>query len=415
MFPQDEAGSLPFPFPLFLSDLPALHSKLKRPSDSKTLPASDETAVPSKFRCVRSCTSDFTKGGVPQGDLAMDGKYAVISRRSWDWESKGTSTPPAQTANLERHFSQVTDSSFWIPEKRTQRSIWAGPTLMDIESALATMPPVTSPLVSPKSSTSTRLVQSSPREGLNEGTSAQQTPHDSTDAAPQQSRGEDTARPVSRKNEETNEPAGAADLDKEPFLTTKVQRRTVPEARYTMKVRSEADNVEDGYRWRKYGQKFIKSNVHPRSYYRCTDARCQVKKQVERSSTESGILEVSYEGIHLHHRPYALTSSLRLQSSDQQETTVFAEDEHQVPSPSATAGFLLPNKPDLRRPSEKSADWTPMLEYFKLQLAASNQPPQRRPTAWLTDSSISNASCSLPSHPNRGLLQDLLPPSFINQ
>ncbi|KAH7332433.1 hypothetical protein KP509_20G087100 [Ceratopteris richardii] len=43
-----------------------------------------------------------------------------------------------------------------------------------------------------------------------------------------------------------------------------------------------------------------------KSYYRCSSGKCKVKKQVERSSEDAGMLVVSYEGIHLHHRPTSL-------------------------------------------------------------------------------------------------------------
>ena len=36
------------------------------------------------------------------------------------------------------------------------------------------------------------------------------------------------------------------------------------EPRYAIKTRSEVDIMEDGYKWRKYGQKPVKSSPHPR-------------------------------------------------------------------------------------------------------------------------------------------------------
>lgn len=59
---------------------------------------------------------------------------------------------------------------------------------------------------------------------------------------------------------------------------------------------------EDGYNWRKYGQKQVKGSDYPRSYYKCTHPNCQVKKKVERSH-EGHITEIIYKGAHNHPKP----------------------------------------------------------------------------------------------------------------
>ncbi|PRP78007.1 hypothetical protein PROFUN_14045 [Planoprotostelium fungivorum] len=51
---------------------------------------------------------------------------------------------------------------------------------------------------------------------------------------------------------------------------------------------------DDGYRWRKYGQKQVKGCKYPRSYYRCTFPHCGRRKYVEK--TDEGHEQVSYKG-----------------------------------------------------------------------------------------------------------------------
>ncbi|GMI66805.1 hypothetical protein HRI_000349800 [Hibiscus trionum] len=70
--------------------------------------------------------------------------------------------------------------------------------------------------------------------------------------------------------------------------------------RFAFQTRSEDDILDDGYRWRKYGQKSVKNSIYPRSYYRCTHHTCNVKKQIQRLSKDTSIVVTTYEGIHNH-------------------------------------------------------------------------------------------------------------------
>ena len=63
----------------------------------------------------------------------------------------------------------------------------------------------------------------------------------------------------------------------------------------------ESDSLEDGFRWRKYGQKVVGGNAYPRSYYRCTSANCRARKHVERASDDPRAFITTYEGKHNHH------------------------------------------------------------------------------------------------------------------
>ncbi|KAK9130393.1 hypothetical protein Sjap_010880 [Stephania japonica] len=59
----------------------------------------------------------------------------------------------------------------------------------------------------------------------------------------------------------------------------------------------------DGYNWRKYGQKLVKSNESSRSYYRCTQINCLAKKKVEHSDHSGCVIAIVYKGRHNHEPP----------------------------------------------------------------------------------------------------------------
>ncbi|CAL5390180.1 unnamed protein product [Camellia sinensis] len=85
--------------------------------------------------------------------------------------------------------------------------------------------------------------------------------------------------------------------------------RAIREPRVVVQTTSEVDILDDGYRWRKYGQKVVKGNPNPRSYYKCTNAGCTVRKHVERASHDLKSVITTYEGKHNHDVPAARSSS----------------------------------------------------------------------------------------------------------
>lgn len=132
------------------------------------------------------------------------------------------------------------------------------------------------------------------------------------------------------------------DKSKKVSKAKKKGEKKQKEPRFAFMTKSEIDNLEDGYRWRKYGQKAVKNSPYPRSYYRCTSQKCSVKKRVERSYQDPSIVITTYEGQHNHHCPAtlrgnaaaALLSPSFLSSSQQQ---LFHPNEQQL--------FYNPNLP----------------------------------------------------------------------
>ncbi|WVZ98028.1 hypothetical protein U9M48_043511 [Paspalum notatum var. saurae] len=79
--------------------------------------------------------------------------------------------------------------------------------------------------------------------------------------------------------------------------------KPVREPRLVVQTLSDIDILDDGFRWRKYGQKVVKGNPNPRSYYKCTTPGCPVRKHVERASHDTRAVITTYEGKHNHDVP----------------------------------------------------------------------------------------------------------------
>lgn len=82
------------------------------------------------------------------------------------------------------------------------------------------------------------------------------------------------------------------------------KRKTLP--RWTKQVQMSLGPgpegpLDDGFSWRKYGQKDILGAKYPRSYYKCTHRNaqgCLATKQVQRSDDDPTIFEITYRGRH---------------------------------------------------------------------------------------------------------------------
>ncbi|XP_062180538.1 WRKY transcription factor 23-like [Phragmites australis] len=110
-------------------------------------------------------------------------------------------------------------------------------------------------------------------------------------------------RPEEKEEEVGDDEGSAAERNCKNKEKKKRGEKKAREPRVAFRTKSEVDHLEDGYRWRKYGQKAVKNSSYPRSYYRCTAARCGVKKQVERSQQDPSSVITTYEGQHTHPSP----------------------------------------------------------------------------------------------------------------
>uniref|UniRef100_A0A452ZCD9 WRKY domain-containing protein n=1 Tax=Aegilops tauschii subsp. strangulata TaxID=200361 RepID=A0A452ZCD9_AEGTS len=76
----------------------------------------------------------------------------------------------------------------------------------------------------------------------------------------------------------------------------------VPSGTAGYRVQSRRPSSDDGYNWRKYGQKQMKGSENPRSYYKCSFAGCPTKKKVEQAP-DGQVTEIVYKGTHNHPKP----------------------------------------------------------------------------------------------------------------
>ncbi|KAM3309890.1 hypothetical protein ACQJBY_030911 [Aegilops geniculata] len=110
---------------------------------------------------------------------------------------------------------------------------------------------------------------------------------------------------------------------------------------------------DDGYTWRKYGQKDILGSRFPRSYYRCTHKNyygCDAKKKVQRLDDDPFMYEVTYCGSHS-----CLTSTTPLLNFPTATATSTATN-----SPIAATGSGLAPADHFMGPTEQAAVSTSM-------------------------------------------------------
>ncbi|URD95952.1 hypothetical protein MUK42_31597 [Musa troglodytarum] len=115
------------------------------------------------------------------------------------------------------------------------------------------------------------------------------------------------------------------------------KRKTLPKKKIQVKVGSGgvAAALDDGYNWRKYGNKNILGSKHSRSYYRCRDRNtkcCFATKQVQRSDEDPQSFDVIYHGTHTCCRrlPVPTTASISEQGRRRHQPIRRLHNDHRL-------------------------------------------------------------------------------------
>ncbi|KAG4929776.1 hypothetical protein AAZX31_17G071900 [Glycine max] len=105
------------------------------------------------------------------------------------------------------------------------------------------------------------------------------------------------------KEEHVNEPVPKKRMKKGDLTDMDSPVKPGKKSKFVVHAAGDVGISADGYRWRKYGQKMVKGNPHPRNYYRCTSAGCPVRKHIETAVDNSDAVIITYKGVHDHDMP----------------------------------------------------------------------------------------------------------------
>ncbi|XP_020149447.1 probable WRKY transcription factor 57 [Aegilops tauschii subsp. strangulata] len=183
-----------------------------------------------------------------------------------------------------------------------------------------------------------------------------------------------------------------------PGKTMKKQKRA-RQPRFAFMTKTEIDHLEDGYRWRKYGQKAVKNSPFPRSYYRCTNNKCTVKKRVERCSDDPSVVITTYEGQHCHH---TVTFPRGAGAATLASQMAFSAHHHHL---------MYNDLPALHSPTTQNPLFSvPAMSSSLLQPLHCNR-QELQLASYTTQASSISSPGSVPAV-DKGLLDDMVPPAM---
>nr|AZQ19223.1 WRKY DNA-binding protein 32 [Populus tomentosa] len=119
----------------------------------------------------------------------------------------------------------------------------------------------------------------------------------------QSSSSSDENKETQNKEEDVSEPEPKRRLKKGNLECAKAVLKPGKKPKFVVHAAGDVGISGDGYRWRKYGQKMVKGNPHPRNYYRCTSAGCPVRKHIETAVDNTNAVIITYKGVHDHDKP----------------------------------------------------------------------------------------------------------------
>ncbi|KAJ8750686.1 hypothetical protein K2173_015867 [Erythroxylum novogranatense] len=143
-------------------------------------------------------------------------------------------------------------------------------------------------------------------EDTDSATLLKESPHE-TPSVPDRKRkdsiGSDRIEEIEIKGEHLREPEQKRRMKKGNLTCSGTILKSGKKPKFVVHAAGDVGISGDGYRWRKYGQKMVKGNPHPRNYYRCTSAGCPVRKHIETAVDNTSAVVITYKGVHDHDMP----------------------------------------------------------------------------------------------------------------
>ncbi|KAE8702320.1 putative WRKY transcription factor 34 [Hibiscus syriacus] len=302
--------------------------------DSPIMPANDQIRRLLCFQGIEIFEPSPTTGTFPIPLLNQGGQVPSVSNRDRGSNAAPSFTFRPQNLDSQPSFSSVEDqvsSSFDVVQKAeaSYRHLVHLDTPLDLVFPAEFSKEATSTSFAPDSVTEFKKVPfkgqdvfTNPSEGDPMITSAQQEQQehqkmDITGGSMDRNSHDDdndgraTQRSIPLCDAAANEDESESKRRKTEKCSTEmnVASGALREPRVVVQIESDVDILDDGYRWRKCGQKVVKGNPNPRSYYKCTSPGCPVRKHVERASHNLKCVLTTYDGKHNHEVPAARNSS----------------------------------------------------------------------------------------------------------